>query len=375
MVSSEVSRPEEGRTAGIGVIPDGDAQLAAAVLPAYATWPQRVVAAILDNAILGGVTWLAFGAGFAQPSLTPGYLAGGYGAAGDEGWPGGPMILVPIGAVVTLVVLQALTGWTPGKLVVGIRVVRERSAGPAGLPTTLARWVLHLLDAILLIGYLRPVWHKKRQTFADTIVHTVVVQELPDLPRRQRIAVYGASLVAVVLGLGYCLPINSASASGSNGYITCGQEDVGPYVTTGDIRIDGSVSVNRERRLWTVRETRTAHPGATLSWASDPSVRDVRYRVELDARPTSEDGPVVSRSWDIGTGGTGTWSDDGLHAHTRTVSPDGDVHVAEVELRGADSDTGVLGTDVWTDVRLIADGEVVAACGGTTTYDEIDQSS
>lgn len=54
------------------------------------------------------------------------------------------------------------------------------------------------------------------------------------------------------------------------------------------------------------------------------------------------------------------------------ISPDGDVHVADVEVPesdGTQGDLGDLGTRVWMDVRLIADGEVLAECGGTLDYD------
>lgn len=371
MSSSEEVGPDGGTTSAVGVVPDDERpeRLTAAVVgPAYATWGQRVVAAILDDAILAGITWLALGAGIVQPTLTP-VLTPAAGAAGS-----GPLILIPIGAVVILLVLQALTGWPPGKLVVGVRVLRERSSVPAGLWTTLVRWVLHLLDAVLLIGYLRPLWHAKRQTFADSIARTVVVQGLPDLPRRQRITVYSAALVVCVLGLGYCLPISSGGSSSAEG-VTCEATSSGPLLTSGDITLAGSMSLERERRLWTVRETRTVHPGATVSWTNDPSVRDVDYRIELEARPSSADGePVVSRSWDIGTGGTDNPSEDGSAMHTREISPRGDTHVAVVELAedaelaDAAEDLRALGTHVWTDVRLVADGEVLAECGGAVDH-------
>lgn len=338
--------------------------------PTYATWGERVIAAVLDNAILAGVTWLALGAGIAQPTLTPGLWLDAHSEQGSlTDW----KILVPIGALVILLVLQATTGWTPGKLVVGIRVVRDDPAGrtePAGLWRTGARWVLHVLDAILLIGYLRPLWHQQRQTFADGIAHTVVVRALPELSRRPRIMAYSTALALCVLGLGYgCVPIGSAGSLPVDDVISCRQEHHGSLLVTGDVSLGGSVEFTRDRRLWTVRETRTALPGATLSWTSDPSVRDVDYRVELDAWSRSESGgPVVSRSWNIGTGGVADPVDDDNATHTRSISPDGDSHGAEVEMTESDEVAERIGTDLMLDVRLIADGETVAACGGTMSY-------
>jgi Mce-associated membrane protein len=106
-------------------------------------------------------------------------------------------------------------------------------------------------------------------------------------------------------------------------------------------------------------------------------VRDVDYRVEIDARPSSADGdPVVSRYWDIGTGGVGDPSEDMSYTHDRNVALDGDIHVAEVEVQDSGDDEGDgladdlrdLGTHVWMDVRLIAGDEVVAECGGAVDY-------
>jgi Mce-associated membrane protein len=363
MSSSEPPRFDRAPLPGTALVPDAAGPLVGAVVPGYATWLQRVVAAILDNAILAGVTWLALGAGFTQPTLTP-----GYGPVGDAAWPRDPLILVPIGAVVILLLLQALTGWTPGKLVVGIRVVRERSSGPAGWWTTLARWVLHLLDAILLIGYLRPLWHAKRQTFADTIAHTVVLQDLPDLSRRPRIAVYSAALVVVVLGFAYgCVPIAGSRSETMTGVGECSVDRAGPALTVGDISLGGSVSVEQDRRMWTVRETRTVRPAATLSWASESSARDAAYRIELAARSLSDDGArPVSRAWELETGDEESWSTDGSVTHTRTVSPDGDVHVADVEMADQEA-MAALGTDVLITARLTADGRVVAECAGSVT--------
>ncbi|MFD7021509.1 RDD family protein [Promicromonospora sukumoe] len=355
----------------VAVAPPGTTgPLVAVVEPDYASWGQRVVAALLDNAILAGVTWLALGPQFRVPTLTPGWGS----AAEDAAWSGGALVLVPIGALVVLLVLQALTGWTPGKLVTGIRVVREDEHRPAGLWTTAARWALHLLDAIFLIGYLRPAWHAKRQTFADSIVRTVVLREVLDLPRRPRIVLYSAALVTCALGLGYgYVPISSGSAADvADDSPLCEIQTPEPTLVAGEIRPAGSVSIDRDRRLWTVRETRTTHPGAVLTWTSDPSARDTEYRVELDARPGNGERVVISRSWYIGTSDADSWTDDEEFTHTRTIDADGDTHDVQVDITdpGADAALAALDSQPWIDVRLLADGDVLASCGGTVTYTE-----
>ena len=37
--------------------------------------------------------------------------------------------------------------------------------------------VAHVVDGFLDIGYLRPLWHARQQTFADTLCRTVVVRD------------------------------------------------------------------------------------------------------------------------------------------------------------------------------------------------------
>ncbi|MEK8226869.1 RDD family protein [Oerskovia sp. M15] len=61
-----------------------------------------------------------------------------------------------IGAVLTMALLQAYTGATPGKRTMGIAVVNRDTGRPVGIVTTILRWLAHFLDAILWIGYLRP---------------------------------------------------------------------------------------------------------------------------------------------------------------------------------------------------------------------------
>jgi uncharacterized RDD family membrane protein YckC len=78
----------------------------------------------------------------------------------------------------------ALLGWmngasgrTPGKRVVGIRVVRDADGRVLGGGLGLVRALCHFLDTVAcLLGWLRPLWDSKNQTFADKIVATVVLR-------------------------------------------------------------------------------------------------------------------------------------------------------------------------------------------------------
>ena len=141
--------------------------------PVFASWGKRVAAAVLDGAIGAGTTFLAFG----DQSVTVPFIGTAFQPTGVQGvpttsWTDSGWV---ISAVLLVIVMQAYLGVTPGKIVMGIAVVHERDARPIGLVRTTVRWLLHILDSILLIGYLRPLWNAQRKTFADSIMATVVL--------------------------------------------------------------------------------------------------------------------------------------------------------------------------------------------------------
>lgn len=264
---------------------DDDLAVTAAARPAphagsvYAGWIERVVATVLDNAVLAGTAWLTAGPGAPWPSLAPGL--GGDAAEGFvvpelvQGW--------VLSAFAILVALQAWTGYTPGKLVMGIAVVREETSRPAGLVGTVLRLVAHLLDAILLLGYLRPLWHPRRQTFADSLLSTVVVVRAPALSVARRRVVGCAALVVCVLGLCFgCFPWNGAgSVTGETAHCEPATED--GSATTHTLSLTPSSHQLWEQRLWIRRH----HPDRLAldvdwSWAtpSDAGQGD-RYSVEI----------------------------------------------------------------------------------------------
>jgi len=144
-----------------------------------ASWLRRVVAFLLDNAILAGLMYVAVGPGL-PPSVLPG-IENVRATTDGLPWSDSPWM---IGAVIAMALLQAWTGATPGKRAVGIVVVGRDSGRPVGLLTTVLRWLAHLLDAILLVGYLRPLWDAERRTFADSLLSTLVVVSRSPVPHR-----------------------------------------------------------------------------------------------------------------------------------------------------------------------------------------------
>ncbi|BBH17635.1 hypothetical protein Back2_19220 [Nocardioides baekrokdamisoli] len=94
------------------------------------------------------------------------------------------IVLIIIGVVAglafgiwNLMIRQGRTGYSLGKGIVGIKLIREDNGQPIGAWLALGRALLHILDALpCYIGYFWPLWDKKHQTFADMIVGTVVIE-------------------------------------------------------------------------------------------------------------------------------------------------------------------------------------------------------
>lgn len=144
-----------------------------------ASWSRRVLAVVLDHALIAAVTFLLLPLQPVTPLTLPGL---------PPTAPGGVLAQYPgsdndggmwwVAALVAVMMLgQAYTGSTPGKLVTGIAVVRRHDARPAGLLRTALRALVHVLDGlVLMIGFLRPLWHPARQTWADSAAGTVVLR-------------------------------------------------------------------------------------------------------------------------------------------------------------------------------------------------------
>lgn len=285
--------------------------------PAYASWSRRVVAALLDSAVLGAFTWFAVGDGSASPTLQPTFDMGATPQSIGTPWTSS---LVLVGALLAMLVLQGLTGQTPGRRVMGVAVVR---ATPDGLPLdgrpgvlrSVGRWFAHLLDAILLIGYLRPLWHRERRTFADGLAGTVVVRrprwpmehDTADVVRRRRArAVTVGAYVLVVVGV-----LAGVRWGQSGGTERLAQAECGLTAQTRGlaVTVDGAdVVLDREwsddLRLWPSltghRAARPATLALELSWrdvapSGDPS-RQLEVRTTT-AAGTSEHGVDVAAGW------------------------------------------------------------------------------
>jgi uncharacterized RDD family membrane protein YckC len=154
----------------------------------YASWISRVAASIIDqllNAIAGLPIWIGYGILIANATTTTN--SNGvktiqfHGSAGSEA-------LILIGFLTStafwiwnVCIKQGRTGATIGKGVLSIRLI-NREGRPVGAGLSFVRQRAHVLDNFCFIGYLWPLWDAQKQTFADKIMGTVVVNASQPLP-------------------------------------------------------------------------------------------------------------------------------------------------------------------------------------------------
>jgi uncharacterized RDD family membrane protein YckC len=136
-----------------------------------ANWLQRVGAYLIDYLIAGIPGFLAFLLfSGTDPNEPP---------SAGAGLVAFLLYLVSLGIwVYNRWILQGRTGQSWGKQVLNLRLVRMSDGQPIGGGMAFVRDLAHILDGLLCyIGFLFPIWDPRRQTFADKIMSTVVLDE------------------------------------------------------------------------------------------------------------------------------------------------------------------------------------------------------
>lgn len=133
------------------------------------TW-KRVGAALLDIAILGVV--------FALVSVVAGGASAGYGEL-SLALEGSSALAFAAIALAYFFVGEAAAGRTPGKQIVGLRVVRTDGT-PAGPGPILVRTLLRIVDqlpVLYLVGFVVMLVTGRQQRLGDLAAQTHVVPE------------------------------------------------------------------------------------------------------------------------------------------------------------------------------------------------------
>ena len=76
------------------------------------------------------------------------------------------------------VIQQGRTGQSVGKMAMKIVLVSSRTGNPVGAGTAFIREIAHIVDGFFYLGYLWPLWDRRRQTLADKLVGTVVAKQV-----------------------------------------------------------------------------------------------------------------------------------------------------------------------------------------------------
>jgi uncharacterized RDD family membrane protein YckC len=160
-------------------------------MPPLASWGARLGAQLLDYLIVLLVPTGLFLAGYIRLAVR---LSNRWQDCDNAGisradcptphTPGSSIALILIGALLSFVAglwlcyREGKTGQTPGKRIVGIRLLREYDGSTLGFGLAFGRRLLHVLDALpCYLGFLWPLWDDRNQTFADKMVHTVVIKD------------------------------------------------------------------------------------------------------------------------------------------------------------------------------------------------------
>jgi uncharacterized RDD family membrane protein YckC len=90
---------------------------------------------------------------------------------------GGELMANLIGALVILLFWAERQG-TPGKLVLGLRIVDAETGGTPTIRRLVLRYVGYLVSALPLgLGYLWVIWDPRRQGWHDKMAGTLVIRE------------------------------------------------------------------------------------------------------------------------------------------------------------------------------------------------------
>lgn len=127
-----------------------------------ATWGKRVLATLIDGGCLIALYVVAM-----ILSKVPG-IGGLLALIG---------MLVYLALAIFWLYLTGRDGQSPGKKVIGIKVLDANTGQTIGGGRGIIRAIAHFVDGLICyIGYLFPLWDKKKQTIADKIIGTVVVE-------------------------------------------------------------------------------------------------------------------------------------------------------------------------------------------------------
>ena len=124
---------------------------------------RRILATVVDGIVLG-VLYVVMAALFGH--ITRGTL------------PPLPAVVYAVLAILYYILLEGYLGQTVGKMLLGIRVVREDNGEVPGLGAATVRTILRIIDGLFdyLVAFIVVLVSPKRQRLGDMAAHTLVVR-------------------------------------------------------------------------------------------------------------------------------------------------------------------------------------------------------
>lgn len=131
---------------------------------------RRVLATIVDGVVLAVIFWL-FSALFGTTSAE-----GGEVSASVSGF---ASLVLFVLAFAYYIVMEGYLGQTLGKMLVGIKVVREDTGGVPGLKAAAIRTVLRIVDGFFfyIVAFVAVLASQKNKRLGDMAAHTLVVRK------------------------------------------------------------------------------------------------------------------------------------------------------------------------------------------------------
>ena len=158
----------------------------------YASWGRRVLGYLVD-AFLGVVASIPLYVGYAMLVSETSWITDINGEKQIDSVDASPATIgmLVLGGLITIafnvynvIIRQGRTGYSLGKTVVGIRLVKISTGQPMGAGLCFVRQLAHYVDSLVCyLGWLWPLWDSRNQTLGDKIMGTVVVIQPADSVR------------------------------------------------------------------------------------------------------------------------------------------------------------------------------------------------
>jgi uncharacterized RDD family membrane protein YckC len=132
---------------------------------------RRILATIVDGLIFGGLYTVMV------------ILFGSISSVGSADWNGSmpalPTLLYGVIIALYYILLEGYLGQTVGKMLLGIKVVREDNGEVPGLGGATIRTLLRIVDGIFsyLVAFIAVLISGKNQRLGDMAAHTLVVRK------------------------------------------------------------------------------------------------------------------------------------------------------------------------------------------------------